>query len=146
MKTFKFNFLVLFIVSFFYSNAQVSDDGPDFYTITSEMDDYYDSIKSVTPDSVKIQGLKSYERWRDFWQTRVNNDESVQGSFTQYIQNIYNYSKNPAILPTENTSFNWSYTGPGDLNTHNKGIIVSLYIDPAHRQWSDEYTQSIVNK
>ncbi|MCD4698378.1 MAG: hypothetical protein K8S16_19295 [Bacteroidales bacterium] len=78
MKTLKPNFFILFMVSFLFSNAQISDDSPDFYT-----------------------------------------------------QNIDYNRKSPGTLPTDNTSFNWSYTGPGELNTNNKGIIVSLYIDPA---------------
>jgi len=46
--------------------AQKPGSEPDFYTITSNLDSYYDSLRIVTPDSVKIQGLKMYERWREF--------------------------------------------------------------------------------
>jgi len=55
----------------------------------------------------------------------------MQGDFSKYVQDIEYYAKNSDAIPSEDFPFTWNYIGPGELNSHNKGIVVSLYIDPS---------------
>lgn len=94
------------------------------------MDTLYDSIANNQPDTVKIEGLKSYERFKDFWQTRVYNNDTIEGNFTKYTEQLDFYYNNQQLLPNEGSISNWEFVGPENLTSHNHGIIVSLYIDP----------------
>ncbi|MDX9906697.1 MAG: hypothetical protein RBS55_08945 [Bacteroidales bacterium] len=114
--------------------GQVIDSTSDnFYYYTSQMDAYYDSLINITPDTVKITGLKNYERYKDFWRTRVYSaNDSIQGSYEYYATIMDRYKENPNLLPADNEAYNWELIGPDELQSHNMGIIVSLYVNPSN--------------
>jgi len=107
-----------------------SDSTKNYYFYTGKMDVYYDSIKENTPDTVKIPGYTDYERYKEFWNTRVYNCDTATGDYSKYVEQLKLYNQNPAMLPSGNTSNTWNFVGPKNLSSHNQGIIVSLYIDP----------------
>jgi len=85
----------------------------NYYFYCAQMDPYYDSLTTITPDSIKIQGLINYERWKDFWRTRVYSaNDSIQGSFTKYATIMNLYSENPYLLPADNDNYFWEFVGP----------------------------------
>lgn len=104
--------------------------GFEYYKYVDEQDHYYDSLRGITPDTVKIPGWRSFQRWKDFWMNRVHNDATVTGSLTEYSSNLIAAYSNPDLQPETTSAFNWQLAGPSDLTTHNKGIIVSLWVDP----------------
>jgi hypothetical protein len=102
----------------------------DYYDYVEQMDLFYDSIITNTPDTLKIPGWRAYQRWKDFWRFRVHNDEYKTGSLQEYSSQLvvaYNDSKNNTA---SNTTFDWYMASPASMTKHNKGIIVSLWIDP----------------
>lgn len=104
--------------------------GFNYYDFVDAQDHYFDSIRTVTPDTLKVPGLRSYERWKDFWMNRVHNDASVTGSMSEYSSKLISSYSNPAMQAGSTTGYNWELAGPVVISTHNKGIIVSLWIDP----------------
>ena len=106
--------------------------GFNYYSFVADRNHYFDSLKAVTPDTLKIPGWRSYERWRDFWMNRVHNDANVTGSLSEYNTKLMASYNNPALKAGTTTGFDWQLAGPPDLSTHNKGIIVSLWIDPSN--------------
>ncbi|PIQ34963.1 MAG: hypothetical protein COW63_02835 [Bacteroidetes bacterium CG18_big_fil_WC_8_21_14_2_50_41_14] len=87
----------------------------DFYSFSNKMDAYYDNLKLAIPDTMKIPGLKSYERQKNFWSTRVFSNDIMKGSYSKYIEQLTYYSNNPSLLPQLNTSNTWEFVGPVNL-------------------------------
>ncbi|MFA4852939.1 MAG: hypothetical protein WC599_10505, partial [Bacteroidales bacterium] len=105
----------------------------NYYFYTAQMDPYFDSLVAITPDTIKIEGLKNYERWKDFWRTKVYSaNDSIQGGFENYTINMALYKDNPNLLPTDNDDYSWEFVGPDELPSHNMGIIVSLYVNTSN--------------
>jgi photosystem II stability/assembly factor-like uncharacterized protein len=61
---------------------------------------------------------------------RVHNDATTTGSFAFHSSKLLAAYSNPAMQANANPEFSWNLAGPSLLDTHNKGIIVSLWIDP----------------
>jgi len=130
MKTLRKAVLSLMVCLCLLSNLNSQTPGFDYYSIVTRQERYFDSLRRILPDTAKIQGWRSYERWKDFWSTRVYNDPNKRGSFSEYSTNLIAAYSNPAMQAISTSSFDWQLAGPLNIATHNKGIIVSLWIDP----------------
>lgn len=132
MKIVKLTALTILLSVCLIGGISAQNPGFEFYKYVDEQDHYYDSLRGITPDTVKIPGWRSFQRWKDFWMNRVHNDATVTGSLTEYSSNLIAAYSNPALQPETTSAFNWQLAGPPDLTTHNKGIIVSLWVDPGN--------------
>ena len=126
---------VLFVVLSVFSTASLfcqntQDSTNNYYYYTQKLDAVFDSLIEQTPDTVKIPGYNDYNRYKEFWNTRVYNCDTATGNYSKYIEQLNLYSQNPSMIPTVNMSNTWEFVGPKNLTSHNQGIIVSLYIDP----------------
>ena len=59
------------------SFAQVSEN---YYSYSQQKTHYFDSLRAATPDTLKVAGMRSFQRWNDFWRDRVYNSPTEQGS------------------------------------------------------------------
>lgn len=135
MKPLKLYLTIIFSVFMSYcALSQIIDStNNNYYFYTAQIDPYFDSLVAITPDTIKIEGLKNYERWKDFWRTKVYSaNDSIQGGFENYIINMAHYKDNPNLLPTDNDNYIWEFVGTDELPSHNMGIIVSLYVNPSN--------------
>lgn len=132
MKIFALLCASLCFISFIRTSSGQNYDSSwnNYYFYTEKMDLWFDSIIAITPDTIKIPGLRDYERFKDFWSIRIHNYNNYQGNYFKYIEQIDLYTANPSMLPLNNTTNTWEFVGPNDLQTHNQGIVVSLYTDP----------------
>ncbi len=136
MKSIKIHTALLIVISMFTvantfcQNAQ--DSANNYYYYTQKMDVVFDSLIEQTPDTVKIPGYNDYERYKEFWNTRIYNCDTITGDYSKYVEQLKLYSQNPSMAPAATTSNTWEFVGPKNLNSHNQGIIVSLYIDPSN--------------
>jgi hypothetical protein len=101
----------------------------DFYEITETMDSYF----MHNEDARIFSGFyKSYNRWADFWRTRLVAHPEHKGDI-RYAAEMF--SSVLAQLPEEDGnsalySADWSSKGPGEFNQLQvKGLVESLAID-----------------
>lgn len=124
---------LIFAMSNYFGFTQVADSSESNFTFYSaQMDAYYDSLHASLPDSVNIIGYKTYERQKEFWSSRIHELDELNSNKTKYVEQISYYIQNPASLPPKNSTNEWEFLGPVGVNSHNQGIIVSLYINPSN--------------
>ena len=62
MKTNRFLLVGLLLAIFSMSFAQTSEN---YYTYSQKKSHYYDSLRAATPDTLKVPGMRSFQRWND---------------------------------------------------------------------------------
>ncbi|MEI8047032.1 MAG: T9SS type A sorting domain-containing protein [Bacteroidota bacterium] len=127
MKTNRFLLVGLLLAIFSMSFAQTSEN---YYTYSQKKSHYYDSLRAATPDTLKVPGMRSFQRWNDFWRDRVYNSPTEHGTYVKYATNLQAAIANPAFQPSNSATWNWQPAADQNMSTHNRGIIVSLWINP----------------
>lgn len=107
--------------------AQGSDG---FYSYVSEREAYFENLRRVTPDTLKIPGMKDFQQWKDFWINRIDNTSDRQGELEIYGKKMLEAFENPGFQPETGSGWHWHFAGPENLGTHNRGITSSLYVNP----------------
>lgn len=89
MKLMKCTALTVLLIVCLTGGILAQNQGFNYYTYVNDQDHYYDSLRSVTPDTIKISGWRSYQRWKDFWMNRVHNDaqaiSQAQGKNDEFL-------------------------------------------------------------
>ena len=88
------------------------------------MDAVFDSLVEQTPDTVKIPGFNDYERYKEFWNTRVFNSDTIKGDYSKYVEQLKLYSQNPSMAPAATTSNMWEFVSPKNLSSYNQAHLV----------------------
>ncbi len=115
------NFLMKLILSTFgwvtFCNAQ---SNINFGEIKIKSKQYYDSIQTITPDSIfysEGSNFSNYKKWETFWEGRLSDD----ATFENYYEKLQSYNlSNLNRGPITSTSSFWSELGP--KNTPSSGI------------------------
>ncbi|NOU48268.1 MAG: T9SS type A sorting domain-containing protein [Bacteroidales bacterium] len=133
MKITSIKFMLILVITMitvpsFCQNASGSYN--NYHVYNRQMDAFYKSKKENAPENTKIQGLKNYERQRNFWRTRVHGNDTVHDSYSKYAEQLLLYSRNLSLIPEKSKDNTWEFLGPINVSSHNQGIIVSLYINP----------------
>lgn len=122
------------LVSFLIAICSMSfaQTNENYYSYSKRMSHYYDSVRAVTPDTVKVPGWRQFQRWNDFWRDRVYNSPTVKGSYNIYETKLKSALISPAPKAASSSNWNWQLAGNQNLDTHNKGLICSLWINPSN--------------
>lgn len=113
-------------------SSVIAQTTENYYTYSQRQAHYFDSVRAVTPDTLKVAGWRPFQRWNDFWRDRVYNSSTVTGSYSMYGTKLQAAMANPAWQTDNSTAWNWQLADEQNLATHNRGIITSLYINPSN--------------
>ncbi len=114
MKTKTTILIISLLLAFGSLFAQTNQD---YYTYAKNKQHYFDSVRAVTPDSLKVSGKRSFERWSDFWRSRVYNSATVTGSYEKYADKLQEAMINPAHKANSNSPWNRQMAGNQNLTT-----------------------------
>jgi hypothetical protein len=79
---------ILFCCLFITIGSVMAQNNENYYTYSHRLESYYDSLRAITPDTLKVPGWRPFQRWNDFWRYRVYNSPSVTGSYEMYNAKI----------------------------------------------------------
>ena len=129
MKTKKVLLLCCMILTI---SSVIAQSTENYYTYSQRQTHYYDSVRAVTPDTLKVAGWRPFQRWNDFWRDRVYNSSTVTGSYSMYGTKLQAAMSNPAWQTDNSTAWDWQLAGNQNLTTQNRGLIGSLWINPSN--------------
>lgn len=52
-------------------SSVIAQKSENYYSYSQRMTRYYDSLRAITPDTLKVAGRRQFQRWNDFWRDRV---------------------------------------------------------------------------
>jgi len=113
-------------------SSVIAQTTENYYTYSQRQSHYFDSVRAVTPDTLKVSGWRTFQRWNDFWRDRVYNSSTVTGSYSMYGTKLQAAISNPAWQTDNSTAWNWQLAGNQNLTSHNRGLIGSLWINPSN--------------
>lgn len=122
--------IVTLFAVFAYLNVSGQGDNLNYYKYIQMRADYFKKIQDQLDPGETPPGYKGFNRYKDFWNTRVSNSAEEPGGYDTYFTKMEQYKNNPSLLPQTDNSVEWGYVGPKDLQTHNKGFIMSLWVNP----------------
>ena len=61
-------------------SSGIAQKSENYYSYSQRMSRYYDSLRVITPDTLKVAGRRQFQRWNDFWRDRVLNQKKLTNS------------------------------------------------------------------
>ena len=104
-------------------SSVIAQSTENYYTYSQCQAHYFDSVRAVTPDTIKVAGWRQFQRWNDFWRDRVYNSPTVAGSYNKYDTKLQDAMKSPAMKTANSTAWAWQLAGNQNLGTHDCSCI-----------------------
>lgn len=100
----------------------------NYYEIVARYENY---ISSLPPDSINHE-IKVFERFRAFWEDRVNSGETgTPGTFSEYFQALSEYEDYNCEGISDNPE-PWELIGPLEYDLHTMGIVKTVWMDSSN--------------
>lgn len=122
--------IILFSTSSFAQNKwqnMMSDRSANYYDIVADYDIYYKSVMNGATKIPKGNGIKQFERWRNYWESRVdsNGNFPVPGHVMDQMELYYNSEAftNSSSRTYDPGSGTWEIVGPTPLPANGTGQL-----------------------